>query len=65
MAQSEEMKNKMTNLWEKYAKVLVDYSVDVQKGDLTLIRSTSPLAKPLIQEIYKQVLQKGLYIRTW
>lgn len=49
----------MINLWEKYAKVLVEYSVDVQKGDLTLIRTTSPLAQPLVKEIYKQVLLKG------
>ena len=49
----------MTNLWEKYAKVLVDYSVDVQNGDLTLIRTTSPIAQPLVKEIYKRVLQKG------
>ena len=49
----------MTALWEKYAKVLVDYSVNVQKGDLTLIRATSPDAQPLVKEIYKRVLEKG------
>ena len=47
------------NLWEKYAKVLVDYSTNVQKGDLTVIRAESPLCQPLIKEIYKQVLIKG------
>ena len=49
----------MENLWEKYAKVLVDYSVKVQKGELTVIRATSHIAQPLIKEIYKQVLLKG------
>ncbi len=49
----------MSNLWEKYAKVLVDYSVKVQKGELTIIRSDSPLSQPLVKEIYKQVLLKG------
>ncbi len=49
----------MENIWEKYAKVLVEYSVDVQKGDLTVIRTDSHLSQPLIKEIYKQVLLRG------
>ena len=49
----------MNTLWEKYAKVLVDYSTKVKKGDLVIIRATSPQAQPLVKEIYKQVLQKG------
>lgn len=51
----------MNNLWEKYAKVLVDYSVNVQPGELTVIRTDSHEAAPLIKEIYKQVLLKGAY----
>lgn len=51
----------MNNLLEKYAKVLVDYSVKVGKGDLTIIRATSPEAQPLVKEIYKQVLLKGAH----
>lgn len=46
-------------LWSKYAQVLVEYSVNVQPGDLTIIRATSHEAQPLVKEIYKQVLQKG------
>lgn len=49
------------NLWEKYAKVLVDYSVKVQKGELTIIRTDSYQSEPLVKEIYKQVLLKGGY----
>ena len=49
----------MNKLWEKYAKVLVEYSVNVQPGDLTIIRATSNEAQPLVKEIYKQVLEKG------
>ncbi len=49
----------MNNLWEKYAKVLVDYSVKVKKGELTIIRAGSHVAQPLIKEIYKQVLLRG------
>ena len=51
----------MDNLWEKYAKVLVDYSVKVQKGELTIIRAGSNAAQPLVKEIYKQVLLRGGY----
>lgn len=56
----------MTDLWEKYAKVLVDYSVNVKKGELTIIRSGSYLAQPLVKAIYKRVLERGGYpvVRT-
>lgn len=51
----------MDNLWEKYAKVLVDYSVKVKKSELTIIRAGSYVAQPLIKEIYRQVLLRGGY----
>ena len=51
----------MNKLWEKYAKVLVDYSVKNKKGELTIIRTDSYLSQPLVKEIYKQVLLKGAY----
>lgn len=53
-------------IWDKYAEVLVDYSVNVQKGDLVQIRATSIYAKDLVKAIYKKVIQKGAYsvIRT-
>ncbi len=44
---------------ENYAKVLVEYSTNVQKGDLTIIRLESHEAQPLAKEIYKQVLLRG------
>ena len=51
----------MNTLWEKYAKVLVDYSVRVEKGDLTVISTSSYESQPLVKQIYKQVLLKGGY----
>ena len=51
----------MDNLWDKYAKVLVDYSVNVQPGELTVIRTDSYQSQPLIKAIYKRVLEKGGY----
>ena len=46
-------------IWDKYAEVLVDYSTNVQKGDLVQIRATSIYAKELVKAVYKRVIQKG------
>ena len=46
-------------VWEKYAEVLADYSVDVQKGDLVVIRAESIYAKDLVRAVYKRVLERG------
>lgn len=47
-------------IWQKYAKVLVEYSTEVKKGDLVII-SSDIQAKPLVQAIYKEVLKKGAH----
>ena len=44
---------------ENYAKVLVEYSTNVQKGDLVIIRLESPEAQPLGKELYKQKSKPG------
>ena len=44
--------------YEKLAKVLVEYCLDVQKKDLVLIRAGLPSA-PLVREVYREVLQAG------
>lgn len=46
-------------IWDKYAQVLVDYSTNVQKGELVVISTQSIQAKDLVKAIYKRVLQKG------
>jgi len=43
---------------EKLARVIVDYSVEVKKGDLVLLGGP-PLAEPLIMELYRAVLRAG------
>ena len=50
----------MNNIYEKYAKLLINYSLKLKKKDKLLI-NTSYLAEPLIQEVYKQALQIGAY----
>lgn len=49
--------------YEKLAKVLVEYCLDVQKGDLVLIRGDLPAA-PLITEAYRQVILAGGHSAT-
>ena len=46
-------------IWDKYARVLTDYSTDIQKGELVVISSQSPESKNLIKALYKRVLEKG------
>ncbi len=50
----------MSNLWKKYAKVLVEYSTNVKKDDLVII-SSDVQAKPLILAVYEEVLKKGAH----
>ncbi len=46
----------------KFAKILVDYSTNVKKGE-TVVISGEVEAKPLILELYRQVIKKGAYPR--
>lgn len=48
----------METVWTKYARVLVDYSVKVEKGDLVVIKGEAQ-AKPLITAVYEEVLKRG------
>lgn len=43
---------------KKMADILVNHSIKVQPGEQILIRST-PLAKPLLEEVYRSVLRSG------
>lgn len=46
---------------EKYAKLLVNYSLYLQKNEHLYI-NTSTLAEPLVKEIYKQALSVGAHV---
>jgi len=43
----------------RMAEILVDHCTEVKEGDVVQIKAYSDLAKPLVLEIYRQVLQKG------
>jgi len=45
---------------KKHAKIIVDYSTKIKKGENVII-SSSILAQDLVHEIYKLVLKKGAY----
>jgi len=45
---------------EKLAKLLVNYSLDIQKGEKLLIM-TSNASFPLIKEVYKEAILKGAF----
>lgn len=50
----------MQNIWQKYAKVLVEYCTNIQKGQLVIIRSEAQ-AQPLVKAVYEEVIKKGAY----
>src|SRR5699024_8434351 len=51
---------KGTMLLKKYAHLLVNYCVEVQKGETVYISSTT-LAEPLVREVYRATLEAGGY----
>ncbi|MFH0702753.1 MAG: aminopeptidase [bacterium] len=48
------------NIWKKYAKVLVEYSTNIKKNDIVIIRGEAQ-AQPLILAVYEEVLEKGAH----
>jgi aminopeptidase len=50
----------LETILEKYAKLLVNYSLKLKEGDKLLIIS-SYLAEPLIKEVYKEALKAGAH----
>jgi aminopeptidase len=54
----------MKTIYEKYAELLVGYSLGLKKGDQLLI-STTYLAEPLVREVVRQVLKVGAHPETW
>lgn len=46
---------------EKWARVLVDYSLRLKAGDYLVVEST-PLAEPLIREAFRQAVRRGAHV---
>jgi aminopeptidase len=50
----------MKTIYQKYAELLVNYSLKIKKNDRLLIESTY-LAEPLIKEVYREALKLGAF----
>ncbi len=50
----------MKSIWEKYAALLLRYSLDLQSGD-TLYVSSTTLAVPLLKEVQRLALEMGAH----
>ncbi len=50
-------------LHQKFAQTVVRYSLNLQPGDVLLIRTTT-LAVPLVQEVYREALRAGANVIT-
>lgn len=50
----------MKNIYEKYAKLLVNYSLKLKKGDKLHISSTY-LAEDLLKEVYREAMAVGAH----
>ena len=51
------------NIIDKYAKLLVDYSLSIEKGDRLLVKSTT-LAEPLVRAVYREALIRGAIVEV-
>jgi aminopeptidase len=48
----------MDQRYRSMAQVIIEYSTAVRAGDLVLIRGLSPLAEPLVQMLYSEVMAR-------
>ncbi len=50
----------MESIYQKYARLLVRYCLELKRGDKLLVNSTY-LAEPLIREVYREALDAGAH----
>ncbi|MEL7020919.1 MAG: aminopeptidase, partial [Bacteroidota bacterium] len=53
----------MKDILQKYAHLLVNYCLEIKKGDWLYVRSTT-LAEPLIRALYRETLRAGGHLET-
>jgi len=53
----------MESILSKYAKLLVNYCVELKAGERLFV-STTTLAEPLVREVYREVLKVGAYMEV-
>lgn len=52
------------SILEKYAHLLVNYSLYLKKGETLFIRTTT-LAEPLVKEVYRAALKNGAHVEVF
>lgn len=53
----------MNSLVNKYAQLLVNYCLEIEKGDKLYVTSTL-LAEPLVREVYREAIKAGALVDT-
>lgn len=53
----------MENIINRYAKLLVNYCLDLKPGERLYVRSTT-LAEPLVAQVYQEALRVGAVVET-
>jgi aminopeptidase len=51
----------MNDILAKYANLLVNYCLEIQKGERLYIKSTT-LAEPLVREVYRYAIRAGAHV---
>jgi aminopeptidase len=51
------------NVLQKYARLLVQYCLEIKTGDKLYLKSTT-LAEPLVREVYREALKEGALIEV-
>lgn len=51
----------MNGLLNKYATLLVDYCLELKKGEKLFVKTTS-LAQPLLKEVYRMAIRRGAFV---
>lgn len=53
----------MESIFTQYARLLVDYCLEIREGDWFYIQSTT-LAEPLVREVYRLAVRKGAHVEV-
>ena len=53
----------MENILARYARLLVDYCLEIKENDWLYISSTT-LAEPLVREVYRHAIRAGAHVET-
>lgn len=51
------------DILKKYAHLLIDYCLEIKKGDRLYIKTTT-LAEPLLREVYREAIRAGAHVET-